>query len=162
VIVVANSTPLVYLAALSDFDLLPQLFQTVLIPPAVYREVAVEGSALPVGRAVDSSLDRWLFVRELPTTARLSPPRAIHSGEFEVIVLAHEIRPDAVLLDDRAAVLWARDLGLTVLPTATIYTHAKRRGLIPAVRPKLDQLRQAGFWLKAADHQEILRLVGES
>jgi predicted nucleic acid-binding protein len=41
--VVADSSPLIYLAALSDFYFLKELFGSVLIPPAVYREVVRQG-----------------------------------------------------------------------------------------------------------------------
>ena len=41
---VADSSPLIYLAALSDFALLRELFGAVLIPPAVHREVVEQAS----------------------------------------------------------------------------------------------------------------------
>ena len=50
--VVSDSTPLNYLALLSDFDLLRRLYGTLIIPPAVYREVIESGSEYPVAAAV--------------------------------------------------------------------------------------------------------------
>ena len=46
--VVSDSSPLVYLTRLGRFELLHQLYEGVLIPNAVWREVAVEGE---IGRA---------------------------------------------------------------------------------------------------------------
>jgi predicted nucleic acid-binding protein len=43
-VVFSNSSPLVYLAALGDFDFLPQLFDRIAIPQAVFEEVVVGGS----------------------------------------------------------------------------------------------------------------------
>ncbi len=157
---VANSSPLVYLAALSDFSLLQQLFGALAIPPAVYREVVTEGAGYPVGAAVSAALDQWLHVLQLTKPApRLGPE--IHAGEAEAIGLALGISADAVLIDDRAAVRQARKLGLLAVPTPSIYIRAKRRGLIPSVREKLNQLRQAGFWLKEADYDTVLREAEE-
>lgn len=45
--VVSDSSPLNYLALLSDFDLLRQIYHTVVIPPAVYREVVESVAETP-------------------------------------------------------------------------------------------------------------------
>jgi hypothetical protein len=47
-LVISNSSPLVYLAALGDFELLRKLFVEIAIPPAVFDEVVVRGSGFPV------------------------------------------------------------------------------------------------------------------
>ena len=44
--VVSDSSPLNYLALLSDFDLLRQIYRSVVIPPAVYREVVESGAVV--------------------------------------------------------------------------------------------------------------------
>jgi predicted nucleic acid-binding protein len=54
--VVSDSSPLNYLALLSDFDLLRQIYRTVVIPPAVYREVVESGADYPVAKAVEAAL----------------------------------------------------------------------------------------------------------
>lgn len=50
--VVADSSPLIYLAVLNDFGLLQELFGTLVISLAVYDEVVIQGSAYPVAEAV--------------------------------------------------------------------------------------------------------------
>ncbi|MBI1787424.1 MAG: hypothetical protein HYR60_07730 [Acidobacteria bacterium] len=67
--VVSDSSPLNYLALLSDFDLLQQIFGTLLIPPAVYSEVVERGAAFPVQAAVRSALGQWISVTETPDAA---------------------------------------------------------------------------------------------
>ena len=54
--VVSDSSPLNYLALLSDFDLLHQIYGSLVIPPAVYDEVVTKGSAYPVEKAVRAAL----------------------------------------------------------------------------------------------------------
>jgi predicted nucleic acid-binding protein len=63
-LVVSNTTPLVYLAALGDFEFLRELFGQIAIPRAVHREIAVGGIDLPVARAVEAAMTSWLFVKE--------------------------------------------------------------------------------------------------
>ncbi len=69
-------------------------------------------------------------------------------GEAETIVLAHETNQQFVVVDDHVAVQVSRSLGLEIVRTAAVYVAAKKYGLIETVRPKLDSLRLAGFWLK--------------
>jgi predicted nucleic acid-binding protein len=64
--VVSDSSPLNYLALLSDFDLLRQIYHTVVIPPAVYREVVESGADYPVAKAVEAALGDWASVAEAP------------------------------------------------------------------------------------------------
>ena len=54
--VVSDGSPLNYLALLSDFELLRQIYHTVVIPPAVYREVVESGADYPVAKAVEAAL----------------------------------------------------------------------------------------------------------
>jgi hypothetical protein len=63
--VVADSSPPIYLSALSDFHFLKELFGSVLIPPAVYREVVEQGHGFPVKGAVEAALGDWLSVRTI-------------------------------------------------------------------------------------------------
>lgn len=44
-IVIADSTPLNYLILIHQVDLLPQLFDRILIPPAVFEELQHPGNA---------------------------------------------------------------------------------------------------------------------
>ena len=70
--IVADSSPLIYLAALSDFELLPSLFGRVHIPPAVLREVVDQGEGFAVRPAVLSALGQWMDVVPLAIPARRS------------------------------------------------------------------------------------------
>lgn len=47
-LVVSNSSPLIYLAALGDFELLPRLFGEIHIPRAVWTEIVEQGAGFPV------------------------------------------------------------------------------------------------------------------
>jgi hypothetical protein len=50
-LVVSNTSPLVYLAALGDFTLLHELFSEIVIPRAVYHEIAIGGAGHAILRA---------------------------------------------------------------------------------------------------------------
>lgn len=162
--VVTNSSPLIYLAALSDFELLPRLFGDISMPPAVWREVVEQGSAFPVHDAVRSAAGKWL--RVVPLEAATQPiyirEHLLHPGETEVIRLAEQSRTSLILMDDRLAVMHARTLGFRVSPTVAIYIRAKRLGVIKSVKDKVDQLRSVGFHLSERDYGAVLAAAGEA
>jgi predicted nucleic acid-binding protein len=64
-------------------------------------------------------------------------------------------------MDDGDGVRAATAGGANVIRTPGIYRMAKDKHLIPAVGPKLDSLRKAGFWLRDEHYRTILRSVGE-
>ncbi len=73
-IVVSNTSPLINLAAIGQFNLLRQMYQTIRIPTAVYNEVVVRGSGKP--GAADVQAAAWISVQAVTTTApvtRLKP-----------------------------------------------------------------------------------------
>jgi predicted nucleic acid-binding protein len=87
-IVVADTTPLNYLVIIGYIDSLPVLYQRVLMPLEVHRELQCPGTPFTV-RAWASSLPAWCEVRPLssspdPTLSELDP------GERDAIQLALE------------------------------------------------------------------------
>src|SRR5256886_3171351 len=100
-IVIADSTPLNYLILIYQADLLPQLFDRVLIPPAVFEELQHQETPDLVRRWI-AGPPSWLQVQALrwgpdPTLGHLDP------GEREAIGLAEELQADQLLLDDADA-----------------------------------------------------------
>jgi predicted nucleic acid-binding protein len=162
-LVVSNSSPLVYLAELGDFELLPTLFQQIAIPRAVLHEVVTAGSRYPVAREVIAAQEKWMHVHTVQDVLQVGALVAsgLDAGESEALVLARELSAEALLLDDSDAVRIAANLSVNVLRTPGIYRLAKERGLVSAIRPKLDDLRRAGFWLRDDHYRIILKSAGE-
>lgn len=161
--VVSNTSPLVYLAALGDFELLHVLFGEVAIPQAVFGEVAAGGTHIPVAHAVEAATASWLSVRQIGKTPEADRLRlaGLHPGESDAIVLATELGSEALLMDDGDGIRFATAAGANVIRTPGIYRLAKQRRLIAAVRPKLDDLRKAGFWLRDEHYRMILESASE-
>jgi predicted nucleic acid-binding protein len=162
--VVSDSSPLNYLALLSDFDLLRQIYHTVVIPPAVYREVVKNGAHYPVGKDVQAALGNWISVAEAPDPAGVAVlRRAFHLdlGESEAILVPEALEIAPVLMDERRGVQCARSRGMVVIRTPLIYAHAKILGLVGSVREKLDELRSHGFRLSDRHYEQVLRDLGE-
>jgi uncharacterized protein len=71
--------------------------------------------------------------------------------------------PDVVvILDDAVARRVAEALGLPLIGTLGIILEAKRKGLIPAVAPFLEQLQASGFRLAPHTQAAVLKLAKET
>jgi predicted nucleic acid-binding protein len=83
-------------------------------------------------------------------------------GESQVLSLCCRQRGAEAVLDDRAARRCAASLRVPVRGTLSVLVVAKRSGLVPAVRPVLDDLVANGFRAQRGLIARILRLAGES
>jgi predicted nucleic acid-binding protein len=100
--VVSDSSPLITLARIDCFALLPKLYGRVHVSPEVYREVVTDGARLP--GAVEVAQADWIEVRAVENTAVLDEAigkTRLGAGETSVVVLAKEL--SAKLIDLRAA-----------------------------------------------------------
>lgn len=146
--IVTDSTCLIGLERIGQLEILPVLFEPVLIPPEVQREF---GLLLP-----------WLTV-ETPTDHALvtALKMLVDNGEAEAIALAHQ-RGLRIILDDRRARSVGKRLGVSLIGTVGVLVRAKRSGVIPSLKAILQELEAHKFYIGATLKAEALRLVNES
>lgn len=151
--VVSNASPLIALARIQRLDLLAAIFESVVIPPAVAREIAPSIPVLPT----------WLRI-QAPNV--LPPPsllrRRLGDGEWEALALAIELKADWIILDDLPARHAAEAAGLNVIGTLGTLVTAKRVGLLKSIRPELDALLRTSFFLSPQLYDKLLQAAGES
>ena len=136
-------------------------WRCVVLPPAVWREVVQEGAGRVGAKEVEAA--QWITVQAVSQQGLARTlQRILEDGEAEAIALAHEIKADVVLLDERDARREAVRLGLSVLGTIGILVWAKRSRLLSSLKDALDALRtKAGFRIAPALYDRVLREVGE-
>ncbi len=160
-IVVSNSSPLIHLSQIGRLSLLKEFFGELLIPPAVYREVVIEGRGRPGSEDVREA--SWIRVVEIRNNhLKRILQFILDEGESEVIALALEANASLVLLDDREARIQAKRLGLQVTGTLGVLLRAKKLGLIKSLREELDKLKETGFRISKSLEKEILNAADES
>ena len=158
--VVINASPLITLCRSQLHTLLPQLFEAVYVPDAVWQEV-VNGGKDDAAARVIPSLD-WLQ-RLPPVEVALDIQRwNLGAGESAVMHHARELQADRAILDDAAARRCARSINVAMTGTCGVLVLAKRRGLLPKAEPAFRQLQTAGLWLSEELITALLREVGES
>jgi uncharacterized protein len=156
---VCNTSPLQYLHQTGLLTLLPALYGRLFVPPAVAAEIDA-GRARGVDLPVLPGLP-WLSVQPLQATALLPAVTDLGAGEREVLALSTEIHGALAILDDGLARRYAGLLGVPFTGTVGLLIRAKKEGLLPAVRPVLEQLVSLRFRLDPATRAGILRLVEE-
>lgn len=155
---VVNSGPLISLARIGQLDLLPLLFDEIVSPRAVFEEVTQD---LKLPGAVEIAEAAWL--RTMEVSDRDAVDRLyvwLDAGESEVLVLAQELGGTAAI-DERRGRNLAAALGVPQTGTVGILLLAKRRGVIPAITPLLDQLGANGIHLSPRLYEDARRLAGE-
>ncbi len=127
--VVADTTPLHYLVLIESVDLLPRLFEMVHVPVEVRAELLDAGAPLSV-REWATAPPSWVMVHTVPDIEVNALPRSLDDGERAAIALAGMIRPELILIDERAGAAVAETRGLVVTGTLGVLTRAADRGMI--------------------------------
>lgn len=159
-IVVSNAGPLIALARIHHLSLLQSLYDGILIPTAVQREVGLHAN-LPGAMEVRSA--QWIKVAQVSDQIAVSLLRErLDSGESEAIVLTLEQQADLLLMDKARGRRIAQSRGLAHIGTVGILVIAKRRGFIDTVTPILEQLIASGFRMDEVLFLKARHLAGES
>lgn len=146
--IVADTGPLIALARVERLGLLEHLYGRIVVPPAVYIELAI-GSGRPGARALaDAFTAGWIAVQTLPYPgAGRELERLLGPGEAEAIALAEQENAHFLLIDDARGRRIARHRGIHVIGVPGMLLVGKSQGAIAAVSPVLDALSNAGYRL---------------
>jgi len=160
-IVVSDTSALANLAIVDHLWLLESIYQTVIIPDVVARELAAASNPLiPAILQVGWIQPQPLTNSELAN--QLQQERGLDAGEANAIALALELQADDLLIDERLGRQEALRLGLSIIGILGILLVAKQRSLIPQVQPVMDTLiSQAGFRVSPQLYQRVLALAEE-
>ena len=145
--IVTDSACLIGLERIGCLDILPALFDPIIIPPEVQREF---------GGPLD-----WLQVKVPNNQALINALKLlVDDGEAEAIALAYE-HHSLLILDDRQARSVAQRLTIPIIGTIGVLLLAKQAGILASVGSILIELESASFYVSDALKREALRLAGE-
>lgn len=158
--VVVDASPLIFLARTRLLHVLRNAASDVIVPASVAVEV----------RARAGTDDDAVLALDSLTWLRCANPAAVPAsvvtwdlgpGESEVLALAALSAGSCAVIDDRMARACAAAHGVPCIGTLGLVLAAKRRGEIAAVRPALEALTRAGFYVSAPILDAIARDAGE-
>jgi len=156
---ISNTSPLLYLHAIGQLELLRLLYQNIIIPKAVQSELAMganQGINVP-----DPLSIHWIRVMPVQTPAMIPIVTDLGQGESEVIALALEHQESRMILDDQLARRIATANNMLFTGTLGVVLKAKQIGHIHEVKPYLNALRNAGLWISETLIQMVLAQANE-
>jgi predicted nucleic acid-binding protein len=131
--IIINSSPLIVLFKSQQAQLLPQLFDEILVPEAVWNEITLASKNDEASQQLPQV--NWVQKIEQITITPEVAGWDLGKGEAEVLSLTLNNPTYAAIVDDRAAKNCAKALGIIALGTGGVLLLAKRRGLIPNISP---------------------------
>lgn len=155
-LVVADSSPLIYLSRVGVLHILPALFGDIIVPRVVWNEVVERRPSAPgIERLREAT---WLRVVDNPSP---SVDLGLDPGETAAILVAESLHADLLLIDERVGRAVAQERGLTVRGTLGVLVQARQSDVLPALKPVLNALNAEGFRIAPALVRQALEHVGE-
>ncbi len=152
---VSNTSLLIALKHAELLEKLNLLFQRIIVPPSVMRELSVKEKEYFQSLSflsVDEPRDRRL-VLVLKTI--------VDEGEAEAITLALE-KNSLLIIDDLKGRKAARRLGLEIIGTLGVLKAMKLKGIVREVKPFIERLREKGFYISDDLVNKLLSDIGEA
>lgn len=159
-IVVSDTSVMTNLISIHHLHLLAHLYRKVIIPQAVYQELSVSGAVTML------QLDQpWIEVKSVADRSDvydLQRRTQLDLGESEAIILTQQLAAELLLIDERKGRAEAQRLGLRITGLLGILVESKRKELIVAVKPLMDQLiAESTFRVSSDLYSLILKFANE-
>lgn len=155
-IVVSDTSPINYLLLIDQIDLLPRLFEQIIIPDVVRNEM-LDPSAPPALQRWITNPPPWLVVQAVSVTDETL--NALDPGEQAAIALAQTLSADLLIIDERLGRRIASDRGLPIIGTLGILDDAANQGLIE-LEDAIARLQQTNFRISRRIVQTLLENRG--
>jgi predicted nucleic acid-binding protein len=152
-VVVADTSPVLYLHLIGTIEVLPALFNEVHLPFAVYDELCHPAAPQSI-RSWALSKPDWLSIASATLPEDLDTA-SLDDGERAAIALAELIHADLVLMDERKGVRISLQKGFEVIGTLGILDLAARRGLID-LAACFDRLKATNFRYRPQLMEDLL------
>jgi len=157
-ILVADASALIALSACDSLPLLDALFGNVLVPEAVFFEVA--GADKPQSSRLLSYLQGKVRAVNMQRFVYLDA--FADAGETEAMLLYKEVAADYLLIDDKRGRKVAKINQIKTVGSLGVLLLAKRASLIPRVAPLIEQIAASPVFMSAGLIQTVLELAGEN
>lgn len=155
--VIVDSSSLIGLAQINQFELLKELFLEVYIPETVYKEVVVKGKDEPGSEETEKAVKEGWIIKK--TAADRMAVQALSStlgeGESEVIILYKELELDFAIIDERTARGKAELMDVDVIGIIGIIDLAIEAGFDIDKRKMVDRLIATGFRISSKLYKQM-------
>lgn len=160
--IISDTTPIISLIKINRLDLLEKLFEEVLIPEAVYRELTTNALFENEAKIVKtSSFLKTSSVQNRKSLQLLQAVSGLDDGESEAIILADELKSDVLIMDERKGRKVAEKLGIKITGTVGVLLQSYSENMISSdeIKTYLDQLKNSNIRLSESLIQKTLEML---
>lgn len=154
-LLIADTSPIISLLLIDQFQMLEQVFPGFLIPQAVWEELYSHHEI----SIYEKELNR-LAIKAREITYHF-PISGIERGETEAIMLYRELHADYLLIDDKKAREKAELFDIKCIGTLGVLYLARQKGLIGNLHPLFEQLLNKRRYYAKTYLNLFLRKSGE-
>jgi predicted nucleic acid-binding protein len=126
--IVSDTSPLCYLLLIDYIDILPELYESVLIPQAVANELSDRNAPELIQNWITKP-PTWLQIKSINPQSETTLQK-LDLGEQESILLAEQYKINLLLIDERAARRVAQQRNLNVVGLLGVLGSAASKELI--------------------------------
>lgn len=159
-IVICDTSPILYLILINQIELLPRLYNRIIIPHIVAEEMQASGAPSPLKMWI-ANPPPWLEIQATPPMDQPDLKR-LHPGEQAAILLARSMNANLLIVDDLAARQAAQKQGIQIIGLLGILGEAGQRNWIdfPATLKQL--LSMTNFRASPQLVQDLLKKFDRS
>ena len=158
-VVIADTGPIHYLVLIGQSEILPALFERVILPSVVRDELA-RMEAPDAVRDWIQAAPAWLEVRsDSVSSSDDASLESLDDGEKAALALAASLAADLILMDDRDGVRVARSQGFRVVGTLRVLELGARRGLLD-LADAFERIKRTNFRYRQEIMDELLKQEG--
>ena len=162
-IVVSDTTPIISLLKAGKLGLLEMLYQTVVVPEAIYHELTsgddFEGEKEAIADCTFLSIEK---VHNKASVGILRNVTGLDAGESESLVLYEEKKADLLLIDERKGRGVAKKMSVRYVGTMGVLMQAFDEGFISAkeIQETLEMMLICDIRLSRKLCNKVLEYVG--
>lgn len=156
---VFDSSSLIILGKLSLLNILNHLCEELIIPNGVVEEI-LRGPGHDKAKTWVQKEGKK-YKKDIGPISLKIASWDLGLGENEVLSYCYANSQYVAIIDDRAAKKCANTFSIKTKGTLSIVMSAKKAGLIPEVKPVLDQMIEAGFRIKDSLYKKVIEMVNE-
>lgn len=128
-IIVADTTPILYLIKIREIDVLQLLFDKVCIPKEVYNELTKDKNYIDEINILDNT--PFIEVYEVDDKIKISNYMefdGIYKGEAEAIALCKQLGSKLILMEDSVGIKLAKEEKINVVRIGTLLISLNKNG----------------------------------
>jgi len=148
-IIIADTSVLISLSNIDELSLLAKIYKNIVITPEVSAEF---GEKLP----------EWITVEEVTDKKKIRLLELeLDLGEASAIALAIEEENSLLIIDERKGREIAKRMGLKITGILGVILKAKKEGVLDFIKPIIENLEAAGFWISPKLKTMVLEKADE-